>query len=362
MGHSTPQEELTQQSSSTNSQDLASQSSQGKKRKWNHRLYTTLKEPGSALQIIIAAAIAIIIGISVSANVPADEIPEAAPVLLEIPGRLWLRALRATVLPLIICAIILAMQTFKQMAKDGAKLARWTICWYVGTTILAVVHSMILVDLVWAPLMVVPDSESLLVAPSDQETIDERASNAPHDIIVSVFDSFIPNNVVNALATDSLLAVLVSAIIVGLLIKGENSSILRAIREIEKIISTIIVFLIKIAPIGVFFLILSNLLTLDIADIGLNLGILIGGSITGMFIHLFIILPMLFFAFTRKNPYSYWLKNSPAWITGWGTASSAATLPVTIRCLEARKIPVTIVKFTAPLGCLINMDGYARSS
>lgn len=249
------------------------------------------------------------------------------------------------------------MQTLKDMAKDGAKLARLTIIYYVATTILAVVHSMILVDLVWVRLMVVVSGDALNVAESDQATIDSRSQNAPHDIIVQVFQSFIPNNVVAALANDSLLAVLVSAVVVGLLIKGPDTPILRAVREIERIISVVIVFLIKIAPIGVFFLILSNLFTLDIGDIGVNLGVLIGGSVAGMFIHLFIILPIIYFAFVRENPYSYWLKSSPAWITAWGTASSAATLPVTIRCLEDRKIPSTIIKFTAPLGCLINMDG-----
>ena len=50
------------------------------KKTWAQRLFTTLKEPGSALQIVVAAAIAIIIGMSVSATV--DEIPEAVPVLL----------------------------------------------------------------------------------------------------------------------------------------------------------------------------------------------------------------------------------------------------------------------------------------
>lgn len=54
-----------------------------------------------------------------------------------------------------------------------------------------------------------------------------------------------------------------------------------------------------------------------------------------------------------------WLKCSPAWITAWGTASSAATLPVTIRCVLERGVPVTITKFAVPLGCLINMDGTA---
>ena len=281
------------------------------------RLWKTTKTPGSAIQILIAAIIAIAIGMAVTATV--QDIPEAAPVILEIPGSLWLRALRATVLPLIICAIILAMQNLRQMARDGKKLARWTIGYYVLTTMFAVVHSMIMVDLVWRPLMVVVSGEALEVDPSDQETIDERSSNAPHDIVVQVFESFIPNNVVAALAEDSLLAVLVSAVVVGLMIKGpaSNSPLLRAVIEVEAIISVIITWLIKVAPIGVFFLILSNLMTLDIEDIGVNLGVLIGGSVTGMFIHLFVVLPILFFFFVRENPYSYWMKNSPAWITAW---------------------------------------------
>ncbi|KAF2721820.1 putative Sodium/dicarboxylate symporter [Polychaeton citri CBS 116435] len=327
------------------------------KRRWYQSLCSELKTPGSALQILIAAAIAIAIGVSASATV--DEIPEAAPALLQIPGDLWLRGLRATVLPLIVCAMILAVQNLKAMAKDGAKLARWTIFYYLATTCLAVVHSMVLVDLVWRRLMVEVSEDALQVAEADQETVDERAGNAPHDIVVNVAYSFIPANVVAALADDSLLAVLVTAVIVGCLIQGPDSSLLRAIREIEKIVMTIITFLIKLAPIGVFFLILGNLMTLDIADIGLNLGILIGGSITGMFIHLFLVLPLLFFIFTRSNPYAYWLKCSPAWITAWGTASSAGTMPITLRCCRARGISETVLNFTIPLGTLVNMDGTA---
>ena len=112
---------------------------------------------------------------------------------------------------------------------------------------------------------------------------------APHDVVVQVFESFIPNNVASALANDELLAVLVSAIVVGCLIKGPDSSILRAVREIEKIVMWIITFLIKLAPVGVFFLILSNLFTLNIEDIGQNLGVLVGASIVNMAIHLFVV-------------------------------------------------------------------------
>lgn len=129
--------------------------------------------------------------------------------------------------------------------------------------------------------MVQADASSLEVAEEDQETIDERASQQPHDIVVTVFTSFIPQNVFQALAEDQLLAVLVTAVVVGCLLKP-NSSLLRAIKEIDRIVYVIIEFLIKLAPIGVFFLIVSNLMTLDVATIGQNLGVLIGASLAGM--------------------------------------------------------------------------------
>lgn len=108
-----------------------------------------------------------------------------------------------------------------------------------------------------------------------------------------------------------------------------------------------------------FFLILPNLFRLDIKEIGINLGVLIGGGVANMMIHLLIVLPIIFFAITRTNPYIYWFKCNPAWLTAWGSASSAATLPVTMRVVAARGVPYTVNKFAVPLGCLINMDGTA---
>ena len=64
------------------------------KRNWYQQLWDSAKTPGSAVQIITAALIAIAIGLAVSTSV--SDIPEAVPVILEIPGTLWLRALRAT--------------------------------------------------------------------------------------------------------------------------------------------------------------------------------------------------------------------------------------------------------------------------
>ncbi|USP77687.1 hypothetical protein yc1106_04961 [Curvularia clavata] len=318
-----------------------------------------VKTPGSVWQIIIAAILAIAIGLAVTTTV--DEVPEAAIVLLAVPGNLWLRALRAVVLPMIVTAMIMAVQRLRNMTQGGGaagKLARWTVGYYVLTTILAVAHSALLVGLVWSKLFNVVSGSALEVSEEDQEVIDERKDTAIHDVVVEMFYSLVPNNIVNALATDALLSVLITAIVLGYVIKP-GGALYRAVEEVEAIILRVITVLIYFAPIGVFFLIMPNLFRLDIAEIGANLGILIGGTLCGMFIHLFILIPLIFFVFTRNNPYTFWFKMSPSWITAWGTASSAATLPVTMRCVLKQGIPVTVAKFTVPLGCLINMDGTA---
>ncbi|KAF2847343.1 excitatory amino acid transporter 1 [Plenodomus tracheiphilus IPT5] len=300
-------------------------------------------EPGSVWQIIIAALLAVAIGLIVTTQV--DKVPEAATAILAIPGNLWLRALRAVVLPMIVTAMIMAIQRLRNMNQGGGKagqLARWTIGYYVVTTILAVAHSCLLVALVWSRLMKQVSGDQLAVSEDDQETIEERKDIAIHQVVVDIFNSLVPQNIVDALATDSLLAVLLTAVVVGYVIKL-GGALIRAVEEIEVILMRIITVLIKLAPIGVFFLIMPNLFRLDIAEIGMNLGILIGGMLCGMFLHVFIIIPILFFAITRRNPYTLWMSC------------------MTIHCVLEQGVPVTITKFAVPLGCLINMDGTAIS-
>jgi len=329
------------------------------KRSIPKRLKDSLFTFGSATQIVVAALLGVAIGLIVSTQ--ADNIPDAAVEIVNIPGDLWLRALKAVVLPLIMCAMIIAVQRLREMADgSGTKLASWTVGYYVITTMLSIIISCIMTALVWGPMFTVVGEDSLQL---EDEAAEEKAAageeNPPHVVVKTLFQSFVTQNIFQSMAENELLAILITAVVIGYLIKDKNSYFFKLVLEIESMIMRVISALIKLAPIGVFFLVLSNLMKLSIADIGANLGMLIAGTLGTMAIHVFIVLPALFFAFTRKNPYAYWIKISPAWITAWGSASSAATLPVTLRCAHARKIPITVYKFTCPLGCLINMDGTA---
>ncbi|CAH0055889.1 unnamed protein product [Clonostachys solani] len=320
------------------------------KKPWHKRWM----EPGHVSQIIVAAVIALGIGLGVSAGVGSDNIPEAAIVVLEIPGRLWLRALQAAVIPMIVCAMILAIQSLREITSGGKLLGRWTVGYYVLTTVFAIAFSIVMTSQVWAPLMQVSDIED---PDKPNKAWTDGSDRKPHDIVQTLFDTLVPSNVFGAFANNELLSVLVIAIVVGYLIKPGNSSILHAVNEVNDMIARVIAFLIKIAPIGVFHLILPNMFKLDIEEVGTNLGILIGGSISSMLIHLWILLPIIYFAFVRKNPYPVWLKSSKAWVTAWGTASSAGTMPLTLRVCRERGNPDVVVDFAVPLGTLINMDG-----
>ena len=115
-----------------------------------------------------------------------------------------------------------------------------------------------------------------------------------------------------------------------------------------------------IHPIGLFFLISNKIMSIENGAIWAALGKLIATTLSGIFIHACIIIPTIYWFITKKNPFSYALGVSQALATAWATASSAATMPITLRNLETKnKIDRRVTRFMIPVGATINMDGTA---
>ena len=338
-------------------------------RTFMQKVWDETKQPGSAIQIIIAAAIAIGIGLGVSSAV--EEVPDAAVDLVGIPGDLWLRALKAVGAstyffvakkgllssPLTKQCLVLPSHHLRHdsghatterhdgQGQETGLVDDRLVCRNNSARHRSVLHHGI--SGVEAPHGRDSDRRAGgdLGTRDDRETYEAQQEDTKiHEVVVQMFESFIPQNIFDSLASNGLLAVVITSIVLGLLIK-RGSIIVKLAHEISDITTRVITFLIYIAPIGVFFLILSNLFRLDPASIGQNLGVLIGGTIVDISIHLFIVLPALFFIATRTNPYSYWFKCARAWVTAWGTASSAATLSVTLQCAKDRGVPYLIRSF-----------------
>lgn len=251
------------------------------------------------------------------------------------------------------------------MSGHGALIAKWTLGYYLSFMLLAIAQSATAASLVWSRLFVRVESAVASTDYSSNSTIPAGGSNTtevpPHEVVVQVFESLIPENIVEAIAADQrLLSVMVIALVIGYLLRP-TSIFVKVVREVEELVAAAVVFLIRLAPIGVFFLILPNLFILPLRDIGTNLGVLIGACLAGMFVHLFIIISLFYLVVVRENPYAFLLRIAPAWMEAWGSGSSAATLPVTMECVIHQNVPLLVTKFVVPLGVLINMDGWVTS-
>ena len=85
-----------------------------------------------------------------------------------------------------------------------------------------------------------------------------------------------------------------------------------------------------------------------------------GKVIVGLLIHAFITLPLILRFFGKRRVGTYASNIAPALTTAFSTASSAATLPLTIQCTNERnRVPLHVTNFVLPLGATINMDGTA---
>jgi Na+/H+-dicarboxylate symporter len=169
-------------------------------------------------------------------------------------------------------------------------------------------------------------------------------------------------NPFSALAKGEVLPVVVFAMFLGvaLIVSGERSkNILNLFKEFLDLVMRMIGWIMKLAPLGIFALLLklvatqnAELLTTLIEFIVLIIG-------TTLF-HGIVVLPLLLYIFTKKTPLWFWRGSREALITAFATSSSTATLPVTLRCAEQHlHVRKDIAGFVVPLGATLNMDGTA---
>ncbi|XP_033820917.1 excitatory amino acid transporter 4 [Periophthalmus magnuspinnatus] len=130
---------------------------------------------------------------------------------------------------------------------------------------------------------------------------------------------------------------------------------------LNEAIMRLVAIIIWYAPVGIMFLIAGKIVEMkNLAEVGGQLGMYTVSVIIGLLIHGLFVLPLLFFAVTRRNPYSFIGGLLQALITALGTSSSSATLPITFRCLEENNhVDKRVTRFVLPVGATINMDGTA---
>lgn len=143
--------------------------------------------------------------------------------------------------------------------------------------------------------------------------------------------------------------------------RSQTVNLLAVFNELSHTMMRITGWVIWLSPVGIYFLIVSKILEMDdIWSVFAKLGFYFLTVAGGICIHGFIILPIIFFMLTKRNPMKFIGNMGQAIATAFGTGSSSATLPVTIQCVEQKNnVDSRVSRFVLPIGATINMDGTA---
>jgi proton glutamate symport protein len=293
------------------------------------------------VQVIIGILLGIAFGIV---------LPEIA-LEQKIIGTLFVSFLKMLVVPLVFASIYIAIAglgTLEQLKKIGVK----TIGLYLMTTALATLLAIIAMNLF-------PIGEAV----STNGLVYEKASSVQAFSFSAMLLSFVPTNIFNSLASGSMMQVIVFSIllsIASLYLEEKHQNIMfdfftaisNAMLEIAK-------WVIKLTPLGVFSLI-SYIVAEQGIDVLLGLWKYIVVVLVVLIIHGLVTLPMVLAFFGKINPYAYLNRVKEVSLMAFSTASSAATLPVSMKVSQEKGgVSKKSAGFVLPLGATVSMDGTA---
>mmetsp|Transcript_11372 Transcript_11372/g.18824 ORF Transcript_11372/g.18824 Transcript_11372/m.18824 type:complete len:533 (-) Transcript_11372:531-2129(-) len=355
------------------------------------------------------------IGLGVGLSYWEPDDPETKNVVLQwlgLLGDLFIRSLKAVVLPLVFVNVILSVVEMMSLGRTSS-VAGVTILLYFLTTIIASILGLISIlcfqglfdegdfeenDPAYVTLGCNQDGYlltegadgSVTCATGAEDSMDTQfviedisktfiksTTGTRDDISLSdtfydgVFTKIVTSNIFVSFTTANFAAVVFFAIMFGLALgrvlfrqrpdNYQNSIMILFLRELDAVLITLINWIILLTPFAVFSLIVKAIGSQD--DLGTsfaNVGYLMIATILAMIAQFFIVYVGLLYIFTRKNPFTYLKHILPAQTTAFACASSAATIPVTLKSvIGTGVVPAPIANFVIPLGATINMDGGA---
>ena len=285
--------------------------------------------------------------------------------LIKPLGVIFIKLLKLIAIPLILASLIKGISDLKDISKL-ASIGVKTIVIYVLTTIIAISIGISLVNF-FSPGDAVSDNTILKLTEvySNNDSLQTKISeankqqqNGPIDFLVDI----VPENAFSALSNNKLmLQVIFLAIFIGisLLLIGEKKS--KPLKDFFDSLNDLVLKMVDLimltAPYAVFALLTYVIVSSNDPELLYALLFYALVVLAGLGL-MFCFYMLMLFLITKKNPFLFVKQISPAQLLAFSTSSSAATLPVTMNCIEKRVgVDREVSSFVLPVGATINMDG-----
>lgn len=319
-------------------------------------------------QIIIAVVLAGIVG-SIVKTLSQDG--ESVALLgisvisaFEYVGQLFLNALKMIIVPLIASSIIVGMCGIGSSGARLAKIGTRTLLFYAITTLFAILVGLALINVI-SPGQYEgrPIGDLLAFESRDVSAIQETIQNKGSGDVAEIFLRMIPPNIVKASAEGQMLGIIFFSILFGFFITKLSDELrtpfVRFWDATFKVMMNMTEWIMKFAPIGVFALV-AGVISKTGFDAARPLAIFSLTVLGALLVHALVVLPILLRSLARVRPWAVLRAMSPAILTAFSTASSSATLPVSMKSLEKNVgISNNVSSFVLPLGATVNMNGTA---
>tara|TARA_B100001142_G_scaffold8557_1_gene8394 strand:+ start:344 stop:1612 length:1269 start_codon:yes stop_codon:yes gene_type:complete len=268
--------------------------------------------------------------------------------VFEVVGKLFVNSLKMLVVPLVFCSITVGITSLGNLSLMG-RVGLKAIIIYLLTTAFAITLALIF---------------AIVIEPGQGYEIDSSiqfsAKEAPS--LSSVLTSIVPSNPILAMADGEMLQIILFAIILGIAITitgNKAESFKKGIISLNEIMMSMVTIVMKFAPLGVFCLIAKTFATQGI-DMIIPLASYFFTVTIVLILHVLLTYSAFLKFIGKVSPFLFLKKMRTAIVFAFSTASSNATIPVTLNTVEKRLgVDKSVASFTVPLGATINMDGTA---
>lgn len=279
-------------------------------------------------------------------------------------GEILMNLLKMVVVPLIVFSVMYAVSSMGDFRRAG-KVFAYTLFYFLLTMTLAVILGITLVNLIRPG-----DGANIELrdkAAKDRAAKAEGMKTSPVEKIYDLVRGMFPSNLYQAAASGDVLGLIMFSIFFGAILSTlgpRGKEVTDLIGTLNDALMKFIMLVIWFAPVGILGLVADRIGTSGgFMAIGGELERLAKYALTvvlGLLIHGTVTLPLLLYFVGKRNPWKYAVGMSEALLTAFTTASSAATLPVSVRCMEEKNgISKKTVGFVVPLGATVNMNGTA---
>ncbi|HIO41295.1 MAG TPA: dicarboxylate/amino acid:cation symporter [Aquifex sp.] len=271
---------------------------------------------------------------------------------LKVVGDIFLRLLKSIAIPLVMASIFVSIASLRGM-EELKELGIKALVYYTATTFLAVLTGLVVVNLFFGI------GETNITPPSAGHFEPKQVS------LYDFFVGFFPDNIFKALAEGKVIQIIVFTILfaLGVLaivqnLKGKET-VINFFSGMNDALLNVAQWVIKLTPLGVFAIVYYNVAVHGLSAFA-ELWKYALAVLVGLFWHAFVNLGLIAYIFAKVKPWEYFAKVREALLVAFSTASSSATLPVSLEVAEKKAgIPKKVAGFVLPLGATVNMDGTA---